>query len=239
VIKIFLLIIAVVLIGQSIRALVLFRRSQQLFNQANAFPRQYELSGQDPVLRVAVLGDSTLAGEGVTKLEQTLPYLIVSSFSGSRKISVTNFAISGAKTRDVLEKQWLLLKDRKFDLIIIQVGANDATHLTPLSSYRQTWRELLIKLEKYPKVIIASPPDFKLTPALVWPVNRIASAHSQAENAILEQLLKGTQFQYVDLFHNGRLDPNAQPSLYASDSFHPSPAGYALWANVYKSTIKF
>src|SRR5687768_10028054 len=92
-------------------------------------------------IRYVVLGDSTAAGVGAAYEDgiavQTARYL-----GASTSVTLHNFGMSGARIRDVAEKQLSHAEAVRPDLVLISVGANDVTHLTSIPSMRRRLREI-------------------------------------------------------------------------------------------------
>ncbi|OEV08690.1 GDSL family lipase, partial [Streptomyces nanshensis] len=105
----------------------------------SAFGRLYD--GQP--LRLAFLGDSTAAGQGVHRPRQTPGALLASALAAvaERPVELRNVALSGAMSDDLERQITLLLSERDLaeapDVCVIMVGANDVTHrMSPARSVR-------------------------------------------------------------------------------------------------------
>src|SRR3954451_19239022 len=94
-----------------------------------------QLGASGPTLAYVVLGDSTAAGQGAT-YEDGIAVLTARELAKTRIVMLTNLAVSGAKTRDVLAVQLPAAERTRPDLVLISVGANDVTHLTRIRSVR-------------------------------------------------------------------------------------------------------
>src|SRR5690606_33064927 len=83
-------------------------------------------------LRLAVLGDSTVAGIGAAQADDALPVLVAERVAPALgcRVVVTGFGVSGARTADVRREQVPALVGAGFDVVLIVVGANDVTHVT-------------------------------------------------------------------------------------------------------------
>jgi lysophospholipase L1-like esterase len=53
------------------------------------------------------------------------------------------------------------------------------------------------------------------------------------QNRWLKSHVDNYNVKLVDIYAEGKLDYNKDPGLYASDRFHPSAKGYAVWAKLF------
>jgi len=86
-----------------------------------------------PPVRLAVLGDSSAAGLGVHRSEETPAVVIACGLAEAvgRPVDVTTVALSGAESRD-LDRQVSLALQALPQVAVIMIGANDVTHPVPL-----------------------------------------------------------------------------------------------------------
>lgn len=84
----------------------------------------------EPV-RLAVLGDSTVVGVGSPTEAESLPVLIAQRVADAtgRPVEVTGFGDSGARTATLTADQ-LPRVGGGFDVLVLVIGSNDATHAT-------------------------------------------------------------------------------------------------------------
>jgi lysophospholipase L1-like esterase len=84
--------------------------------------------------------------------------------------------------------------------------------------------------ETHAKIVINTIPDLSLTPAVpTW--LKIYSKHmAQKLNKRIVHA-ENERVIVVDLFNDSRVILESYPEALASDGFHPSDFGYALWAN--------
>lgn len=221
-----------------VRSKYLLNRTAELIAISDRFPRNYFVG--DPahvVLVYAALGDSTAAGVGAQSLEQTYPYLVAQDLAqrNHRYVHVINVAKSGAKVADAGD-QYTQLGNFKPDIATLTIGANDATHLTENSDFKQNLETLLEKLSNEKGVkqcLVAAAPNMAYAPAIQPIYNRVVSNKSAELNLLIQSAAKQHNFAYVDLYNQGKLDYSSDPNLYAADQFHPSAKGYALWAKLF------
>lgn len=212
-------------------------KSQELIAISNTFPTNYFVgTPTDPPYLYMALGDSTVVGTGADTLHETPSYQIAQAQAKKGYyVNVINRGINGAKYSDVNQKELADITSLKPDLITVVTGANDVTHHTESDEYKKEVQELVTKLASIPKatILLANTPDVSMPPGLPYPYTVWAGNHSKKQNEILASVTLPTNAQIIDLYSSGRLDPKDHPHFYASDNFHPSAKGYAVWANLF------
>ena len=110
-----------------------------------------------PPLRLAVLGDSSAAGLGCQRAEQTPGALLAGGLARElqRRVLLDVQAVVGARARD-LDTQVARALARGVDLTVIMIGANDVTHRTPITAATR----------RPPRRTVTAPPDRDTDP---WP----------------------------------------------------------------------
>ena len=219
----------------ALRARALLAQTSLLEAKADRFSKDYYLGNPaDPPALYAVLGDSTAEGVGADNLEQTYPYAVAAAYAkDGNYVHVLNFAVSGARAADVERSQIPRLKGLSPLWVLLAVGANDATHLTPAASYAASLDGINAALQATgAKVLVATTPDTGRIPALPFPYNVITRSYAKRQNRQAAAIFPLTSIT-VDLFNDGALDAGRDPGLYAADRFHPSSKGYAVWAKLF------
>lgn len=231
-----------VLIYHGGRAALLLRNGREIAARSTTFQRDYFVgkpSGRP--LTYLVLGDSTAAGWGANRLEETYPYKIAQAVSQRGfRVHVINVAVGGARLHDVLQTQIADLKAVRPHMVTVSVGANDSTHGTDLIEYSNDLKTLLAALKESgaSAILVANTPDMFQTPALIWPLAKKFGGRAQQQNALFSSLLQdlnksGLPIHAVDLYDKGKLVYAHDKGLYARDLFHPSSKGYGAWAQVF------
>ena len=185
-------------------------------------------------LRMAVLGDSTVAGVGSPSEATSLPVLIgerVANMVG-HPVQVVGFGISGARTGTLTERQVPQL-DGSFDVIVLVVGSNDATHATFWPEMGRQTREMLERTTAFgAPVVLAGTPRFSGTVIIPEPLRTMVDRYSG--------ILRGEQraaaeerpnVRFVDIAADASPRFVGVPEATSSDGFHPSPIGYGFWAD--------
>lgn len=185
-------------------------------------------------LRLAVLGDSTVAGVGSPTADESLPVLIAERVARAtdRPVEVRGFGVSGARTATVLRDQLPQLNG-SVDAIVLVVGSNDATHATFWPAFRSQVEAMLVSAARAaPVVVLAGTPRFHANQVIPEPLRTMVDRYSS--------LLRGEQTAAVDAVPGARfvdLATEASPRFLGTpeatspDGFHPSPIGYGFWAD--------
>lgn len=193
----------------------------------------------DPV-RMAVLGDSTVAGVGSPTEAESLPLLIAERVADStgRAVHVTGFGVSGARTATLTSEQ-LPRVGSAFDVLVLVIGSNDATHATPWPDLR---RQTLDMLERATSlgvpVVLAGTPRFSGAQVIPEPLRTMVDLYSgilRGEQRAAVDAIPAARF--VDLAAEASPRFEGVPDAFSSDGFHPSPVGYGFWADAISPVV--
>ncbi|UMG91750.1 GDSL-type esterase/lipase family protein [Nocardioides sp. TF02-7] len=82
-----------------------------------------------PAIRIALLGDSSAAGYGVERVEETPGALLASGVSehSQRRVYLRSFSVVGARSSDLAAQVDRALPIEP-DVVVILIGGNDVTH---------------------------------------------------------------------------------------------------------------
>lgn len=100
----------------------------------------------DPV-RIMVLGDSLVAGYGVTERQAFPVQLEQALLAAGHKVTVINAGVSGDTSAGGLSRLDWALADRP-QLVILELGANDALRGLPPEQTRQNLEAMIIRLKR-------------------------------------------------------------------------------------------
>ncbi len=196
----------------------------------------------DP-LRLALLGDSTAAGQGVRRSGQTPGALLASGLAAvaERPVVLRNVALSGARSDD-LERQVSLLLAQPLgppDVCVIMIGANDVTHRMPPTESVRLLASAVRRLRTAgAEVVVGTCPDLGTIEPVYQPLRwlaRRASRQLAAAQTIVVVEQGGRTVSLGDL-----LGPEfaANPrEMFGIDNFHPSAEGYATAAMAVLPTL--
>ncbi len=193
-----------------------------------------------PPLRLAVLGDSTGAGVGVSRVEDSVAGRAAQVIADTgRFVTLDGLAVSGSRARDLAPQVSRALVHPP-DVALVLIGANDATHLTGLSDVERDVRDAVRRLrDAGVAVVVGTCPDMGSATVFARPLREIVALQGRR---VAEASRRGTHDAggvAVDIGaatgHAFRSDPKRYLS---SDSFHPSADGYALWADALADAVR-
>ncbi|MDF3301599.1 SGNH/GDSL hydrolase family protein [Streptomyces tropicalis] len=217
-------------------------RGGRLPSADGVYGRGYDAPGESP-LRLALLGDSTAAGQGVHRAGQTPGALLASGLAAvaERPVDLRNVAAPGAQSDDLDRQVGLVLgdPDRMPDVCVIMVGANDVTHrMPPTRSVRHLSAAVRRLRTTGAEVVVGTCPDLGTIEPVQQPLRWLARRASRQLAAaqtigVVEQ--GGRTVSLGDL-----LGPEfaANPrELFGPDHYHPSAEGYATAAMAVLPTV--
>lgn len=180
------------------------------------------------------LGDSLTSGVGTERYEQSYPYLLTQKISGdSKKVTNVNFSYPGARTEDLIRDLLPKAVSEKADIVTLLIGTNDVHGNISSESFAKNYGYILSELTQKTsaKINIINIPFIGADNLLVPPYDRYYSERISAFNKIIKALSVKYKVHYIDLNSaTAQLSPGA-PGYYAEDDFHPSSAGYKIWAD--------
>jgi len=247
--KITLLYILVLLISLAIAYMVIayFSMTNYAFKQhpTFAFPpgAEFLLTGSSKTpnstnpFHYVVLGDSTSVGQGATSQTENFSYQFAQNFLLQKYpvVKISNLAVSGAKTVDVLRKQITPAIALHPDLIMISIGANDVIGLIQDQEFRHNYQMILQQLESTSaQIVLLNISGFAASPLLWEPYRTLAHQRSAQFNQIIAELVQAkSKIKVVDIYKGTAEDFRLYPQRnFSQDNFHPSGAGYGVWAKV-------
>lgn len=195
--------------------------------------------GVEPVQAVW-LGDSTAAGVGAGDPEGSVARRVATAMAGAggRPVEVSVFANAGAQVVDVRDRQLPRLAEDGVtaDIVFISVGANDTTHLAGTERFRATYAEVLDGLVAVVapggRVVLLGVPAMGTIPRFLEPLRTLAGVRGERLDDQVAALAAERGLTYVDIAgETGRAFGESPATTYAADDYHPSDAGYALWAD--------
>src|SRR5687768_13310124 len=131
-----------------------------------------------------VLGDSTAAGVG-GDYENGIAMATGRELGNQFAVTMANFAVSGARMRDVRVSQLPHAASLRPDVVLLSAGANDVTHLTSIRSMRDDLREIVRVLREANSdvtIVITGSPDMGAPPRVPRVLRGIASWRTKRVN---------------------------------------------------------
>lgn len=215
--------------------------------EALAAPAQEVGPGTRPV-ELVFLGDSLAAGVGAPTASESLPALVAGRVADriGRSVHVVGHGVSGERTAGVTATQVPLVRG-PVDVVVVVIGSNDVTGLTPpWDLYRDT-RELLAAVNSAavgraggPPVVLTGIPLFGgplLRPPLLW----VAAAYAKVLRGIQRRAARRPVgpgatsapggVTLVEIAREASPRFAGRPEAMSGDGYHPSPVGYGFWAD--------
>lgn len=222
----------VLVVGVSLAVLLLYAivhlaytlmLARELIREAQPYTK--DESGDGP--SIVVLGDSTAVGVGAQKPEDSIAGRISEHVHAS---FVENHAVSGARVKD-LPDQISKASHDYYDIVLIQIGAND---IVSLKSPTITAQSLLVVLNKLPsadQVLVLSAGDVGGATGVPFFMRGVYTWLNLRYHEAFTQALGAGGYTYINLYESPRGALfYEQPKLYlAADGFHPSSEGYGIW----------
>ncbi|GAB3772377.1 lysophospholipase L1-like esterase [Nocardioides ginsengisegetis] len=182
-----------------------------------------------PAIKVALLGDSSAAGYGVDRVEDTPGSLLASSIAerADRRVYLREFAVVGARSADLAAQIDRTLPIEP-DLAVILIGANDVTHqVLPSQSVRQLAEGVRRLREAGVAVLVGTCPDLGTIKPIAPPLKQVARAWSRrlAAAQTIAVVEQGGRTVSVGSILGPEFDA-APALLFGPDQFHPSAEGY-------------
>ncbi len=177
-------------------------------------------------LKLVVVGESTVAGVGVSHQQQGLAAQVAIALEQQLAKSVQWFAYgkNGARLADVcltLLPQHL----HQADIILVSIGVNDTIRLSSLKHWQQHITALVTKIRQHsnaPIRFLTLPPMHQFT-ALPSPLRQVIGFRARALDAALRKSIS----KFVDCAVIDYQTPMKAHFL-AEDGYHPSEVGYAV-----------
>lgn len=203
---------------------------------APLIPRTIQsLGSAGPKLKYAVMGDSTSVGQGAD-YKQSYAYASAVHLAKDHGVKLLNVGVSGAVAKDLLGNQLSTVVSFKPDIVLVAVGANDATHFTTSASIKRSLQLIVDELKKNnPNVIIivtGCPAMGSVDRFPPYGARQLAGLRERQVNTVYEQVISQEQLIFAPVARETGSAFAADPTLFAADRFHPNARGYALWIPV-------
>lgn len=185
---------------------------------------------------IVTIGDSLASGVGSTAAETSLPGVLARLVADAlgRPVRVRSLGVTGARAQDVRRNQVPhLVGLGHVDVVVVSVGANDSTHLTPPPRFAAELRGLCEEAHAATgaPVLLTGVPEFRCARAIGPPLRVMAWLSGQLVHERQRDLaarLDGISF--VDVLAEVGADFRRDATLVADDGYHPSDRGAARLA---------
>ena len=194
VIKVILGIFILWILYHGIRIGMLFYRGRDSYFSTTAFEQHVA----NPEYRILVAGDSTAFGIGAKKPEESTAGRLGALYPHAE---ISNISKSGDRVVDTLIKlREVSTVSEKYNLLLMQVGANDITRRTPLDKLQKDLGDLLdVANETSQQVIILHSADVGTAPIFPEPIDWYLGRQSRMVRDLFLQVTAEKRVTYVDL----------------------------------------
>ena len=186
----------------------------------------------------AALGDSTGAGVGAREggYVARLFKRIEEQRPGS---TLTNLCVSGATTEDVLRSQLNRAVAADPDLVTLGIGINDIGHRFTLEEFSKNYEQILstLKEKTRARIVVTNIPDISTAPQIPGPMRSAYQQQIIQFSRRLGEIAARHGVTVFDIYSITTEELPSHPEYFSNDGFHPSDAGYELWAETMWPTL--
>jgi lysophospholipase L1-like esterase len=186
-----------------------------------------------PRLALVMLGDSTAAGVGVSRVEESVGGRLAERLAGGgRQVDLSSVAVSGARSADLdLQVSRALLTDRP-DLAVVLVGGQDAIHgVRPRRAAAALAGAVRRLRGAGVSVVVGGCPDLGASRAIGQPLREIVGHVGRVLARAQLAAAREEGAAAVDLGARTGTVFRADAGMLCADGFHPSADGYRIWAH--------
>lgn len=204
---------------------------------------QFDPSGEfgdlnNPTLRVAVLGDSSVTAPGVSGPDEIWVSIVCARLAEKRHVVLRSFAVGGSMAHDVAADQLDDAIEFRPDLVFVSVGANDAIKGVRIHRFTSNLDLVIGELADTGAVVVQSGVGFLGTiPRLYPPLSMLMERRAERFDRVHWQVADAHGTAVVDQRSDDHRIWKRDMSLWASDCFHISAAGHARWADTVWRTV--
>ena len=180
-------------------------------------------------IRLLIIGDSSAAGVGADRMEDTLgPQLatILNHVTG-KSVTWRNAGANSAIAAQVRDHVIPNIEERDFTHVIVTIGTNDAKNFVTRSAFKKGFGGLLYAVHaRWPEAKVYWSPVVAMpdVPALPASLGFILGLRAQIINSMGAQLCRERNATALEPL------PVGGPEGFAIDGFHANALGYEHWA---------
>lgn len=192
-----------------------------------------------PLLRLAVLGDSSVTGQGLDSADDAWARLVARHLSDRFYVELCSYGAGGARSDDVLEVQLPVAESGRHDIAIVSVGSNDILRMTPAWRFERRLDEIVMRLKRVSSaVVLFGVGDLGSIPRFPYPVDRVAAGTGRVADWVHRRVAERHGVAKVDQWALTTAAFNSGPHMFAPDLFHPSAEGHRAWADALIPTVE-
>ncbi|MEQ8715309.1 MAG: SGNH/GDSL hydrolase family protein [Cyclobacteriaceae bacterium] len=178
-----------------------------------------------PPLKIAFIGESTIAGVGAHDMKNALTGSTITALEKSYCVKWSIVGHNGIRISELLP---YLTKDLLSDkqTIIVAIGANDTTKLTSYNRWIEGLVRFITKVRSHTDapIIFSELPPMHLFTALPQPLRTVVGQRAK----LFDKALRGV-CEADESCHYLPLNFEPRPGYLATDGYHPSELAYQEW----------
>jgi acyl-CoA thioesterase-1 len=194
--------------------------------------------------RYLALGDSYTIGTGASSESRNYPSILSARLTNvtGRKVDLTNPAVNGFTTLDLIQKELGHVDRLKPQLVSILIGVNDLVQGRTPDQYRSSLAQIYdsVAALRLPagRVVAISLPDWSVVPAAADYGDPAALRRlTDTFNSIAKREADARGFTWVDITA-ASTSAMESPGWISSDRLHPGDAQYTAWADLIWEAVK-
>ncbi|HEY8797849.1 MAG TPA: SGNH/GDSL hydrolase family protein [Candidatus Dormibacteraeota bacterium] len=195
-------------------------------------------------LSYLALGDSYTIGTGASSEAHNYPSILATRLSEATgvKVALTNPAVNGFTTQDLIDNELPFVNRLKPELVTILIGVNDLVQGRSLESYGKSLAKIydvVATLHVLPgRVFAISIPNWSVVPAAAnfgdpGRLRRLTDDY----NGLAQGEAQQRGFMWVDIT-SVSTSRHGTPGWISSDQLHPGDIQYAAWADVIWEAVR-
>jgi lysophospholipase L1-like esterase len=185
-----------------------------------------------PLLRMVVLGDSTVTAPGVEPLNACWARRTALALSDRYRVELISVAVGGSKVADVRDDQIHRAILSGGDIAVVCVGGNDALRTTSINRFEAAYDEMLRSLiVAFPTVAVCGVGDLGTIPRLPAMARGVARVRARAVDHSIGRVAHSHDVPKSRAW-GPEFEPfETDPNVWAGDLFHASAQGHAMYAD--------
>jgi lysophospholipase L1-like esterase len=195
-------------------------------------------------VRYLALGDSYTIGTGASTKARNYPSILAARLTKAigRKVGVTNPAVNGFTTEDLITNELGYIERLKPQLISILIGVNDLVQGRTAEQYRTSLVRIYDTVAALGlplgRVVAISIPNWSEVPAAPAFGDKAALRRlTDTFNSIAQREAETRGFTWIDITAVST-SAMGSPGWISSDQLHPGDAQYAAWADVMWTAVQ-
>jgi acyl-CoA thioesterase-1 len=195
-------------------------------------------------VRYLALGDSYTIGTGASSKARNYPSILAQRLTVAigRKVGLTNPAVNGFTTLDLIGKELGYIDRLKPQLVTILIGVNDIVQGRTAEQYRASLIRIFdtVAALGLPRgqVVAISMPNWSEVPAAPTFGDKAALRRlTDTFNSIAQREAETRGFTWIDITAVST-SAMGSPGWISSDQLHPGDAQYAAWADVIWTAVQ-